>query len=329
MIRNPQKSCVQTLKHAFLITLLLPLPLAWVGAETPLDTEFYLNDGANVEVRMLVEDNNKTPWTELHNREGYLQRVSKEVMIASDDISGFTVEEEKLAIHFKLDSWGKILEITRRLKGKRLAFIKDNVILSSPRIFTTLIRSGILDLGRDKAYQEELLKDLPIQTRPMYLGSNEMYLKFQSQWVSVHPNDLEIKEKLANHYIGDKNSLDFKKALPLFEDLADAKPKDRMIQAGLVQCHLALEQYDRALNAGQHALSTLARKDQLFIYALIGETLYAIGEKTKAMQNLAIYLDRLKEFEFLDNDELSMRGHITIDKAIQKVKNRINYMRTH
>ncbi len=318
------------MRHILLYTVFFFFFPTFTFAESSSNSVFYRNDGANVEFRVVIdEDDQDTPWLILQDQEGSPRKVSKEVLIGSDDIAGFSVRAGGLDLHFKLESWGKILETTRGLKGKRLAFIKNKVILISPRIYSTLIRSGFLDFGKDKKYQERILKDLPIQTRPAYLNSKEVYMQFQSKWINLHPNDLETMEALAHQYIDDKDSLNFKEALRLFEVLAIEKPKDRMIQTQLLQCHFELGQYDGVLEAGGNALLALEREDQLFIYALMGETHYAMGRKDEAVRNLESYLDRLKEITFQDNDEFSRRGSITRDKAIQKVKDRITYIQTH
>ncbi len=328
------------MRHILIYILTFLLLPSFVIAENSTNSVFYRNDGADIEIRIVIEGNDDSPWIILQDRDGSSKKVSEKAVIGSKDIAGFSVDDEGLEIHFKLDSWGKILETTRRLKGKRLAFIKDKIILTWPRIFTTLIRSGILDLGKDKADQKRLLKDLSTQPRPAYLNSKEVYMQFQSKWIDLHPNDLETKGALAHQYIDDKQSPDFKKALPLFEALAAAKPKDRMIQARLLRCHFELGQYDHALDAGGNALSTLEHEDQLFIFALLGETHFAMGHRDEATQNLEIYLERLKEQSFPKIEDLLSKDQNSKfentfgpspnkTKMLEDVKNRIEYIKTH
>ena len=166
---------------------------------------FYRNEGVDIEFRILLEDQEETPWIMLQDQEGSPQRVSKEIVIDNDDVAGFTIhdyeplfEDDKgFIMHFEPDSWKKIRETTARLKGKRVALVRDGKIFWSPMMNEALIRSAVVSFGGEENSVEKFFKDFPTENFPEHLHSETLYEQFLLDWVKSHPGRSGNKEQFS------------------------------------------------------------------------------------------------------------------------------------
>ena len=328
------------MKYTSVIPILLILASYSLAESNKTENSYYRNENASIEMRLLVEPEDEIPWVNLQDSEGATQRVSKEEAISSSDVEGVSIERDEIVIHFKPTSWSRIRETTTRLKGKRLAIVKDGEIIISPVMRAPIDRAALID-SAPKINLDGFLKGFVLQTRPPHLDSDKIYMQFLSEWIVTHPNDLDRKHHLATLYLEDKESPQIEKALPLFQELAEAKPNDGLIQMRLIVCYIGLGQFDQALATSQHALSNIQRRDQMFMYGLIGEIHYLKGDKENAIENLEIQLERVKESDFPKFEELLGEEQTTKlneafgweaqskNKMIKKIKSRIEYIRTH
>ena len=166
----PNKITRPNMRQLFYLTLVLLLLPTFSPAENHPDPVFYRNAGVEIEFRILLEDQEKIPWILLHDREGLPRKVSKKIVIGNEDIAGFTIDDfepdfdidKNLKIHFAPNAWGRIRETTRRLKGKRVALIRDGKIYWSPTMLQAITRSAVVSGGGGSSI-EEFLKEFPTE----------------------------------------------------------------------------------------------------------------------------------------------------------------------
>lgn len=300
---------------------------------------FYKNNNANIEFRILAELEDDFPSIYLPDQSDSQQKVSQEIVIGSIDIAGFTIGNE-LHIYFEPNSWGKVRETTIRLKGKRIALVKDGKIISSPRIWEPFSRSGVMSSGENKTTLKWALKGFTIEKRPSSLDSDEYYIQFLNKWIVTHSKDFDAIKTLAYFYLEIEGNPGHEKALPLFQKLAKAEPDNINTQMKLIQCYMGLGQLPSARTAAHKALTNTDQLGKIGLLASIGEIHYLEGHKDQAIKNLTLSLETLQNFEVptppkhlkaLAEQILKEMGigQIKKNEMIEKIKSRIEYIQTH
>lgn len=305
---------------------------------------FYKNISANIEMRLVIEsDDKETPWLYIQDLKGTPHKVSEEILIDSSDVEGATFTgtnefgDELLKLYFHEKFWMNIFEKTARVKGKKLAIIIEGEIFSTPIIFEPIFRAAQIT-GDTMSLFDQLLKGFVLATRPSHLDSESSYKNFLSKWVSSHPNDLEMKEKLAYSYIKDKQQPEYELAIPFFEELVKAKPQKEHLHTELVESYVYTSQFDQALVAAKNALTKLSASEQTFMYGYIAEIYIIKGKKDQALKNFQIHLEKVQNmdvpyFRMVEgtNHYVKVEGQQDPKKAalIQQIKSRIEYIQSH
>ncbi len=328
------------------ILLLLFIP-SFIEAESPPDPVFYRNDGIDIEFRILLEDQENIPWIMMWDREGLPQRVSKEIVISNNDIAGFTIDDYKpifddddgFIIYFEPNSWKKIRETTDRLKGIRVAFLRNEKIFSSSIIFEALTRSTTQHLGDTEISVEGFLKGLPIEKLPEHIHSKTIYEQFLLDWIDSHPKDWETIRELVNHYFKDRNNINFKKAVAYAQKFVKAKPNNSEMQIRLMECYQLIGNNEKALATSIQALSHASSLQKIFIHRVVAKIQYNMGNERKAVKSLETSLEILRELESLitkgkitPENSIKENGRVVYPKLedmIQEVNDRINFIMAH
>ena len=336
-------------KIAYLIVLQLFLPTL-IGAENIPNQVFYRNTGINIEIRILLEGQEKTAWVLVQNRDGLPQKVSKEIVIRNDDILGFTTDDytpdfdddKGFKIHFEPDAWKRIRETTSRLKGKRIALIREGKIYWSPTMLEAITRSAVMSFTGEETSVEEFLKDFPTEDIPEHLHSETLHEKFLTDWIESRPEDLGALQELVNHYFEDKNHPKVNKALPYVQRLVKITPDDFMNQKRLMQCYSGVGNHEKALATGIQALSHIPTTEKMLLHFIVGNLQYEMGNKTDAIKSLEASLEIIRQIKipskndidrrFLSETSLQELDELVVPKKedmIQEVNDRINFIMAH
>ncbi len=334
---------------AYLIVLQLFLPTL-IGAENISDPVFYRNTGIIIEFRILLEDQEKTAGVLVQDREGLSQKVSKEIVIRNNDILGFTTDDytpdfdddKEFKIHFEPDSWKRIRETTSRLKGKRIALIREGKIYWSPTMLEAITRSAVMSFTDEETSIEEFLKDFPTENIPEHLHSETLHEKFLTDWIESHPEDLGALQEIVNYYFEDKNHPEVNKALPYLQRLVKVTPDGFINQKRLMQCYSGIGNHEKALATGIEALSHVPRTEKMLLHFIVGNLQYEMGNKTEAIKSLEASLEIIRQIKipnkdgidrrFLSETSLQELDGLFVPKKedmIQEVNDRINFIMAH
>jgi len=342
------------MRNIFCFILPLLFMPTFIEAGSRPDSVFYRNDGVNIEYRILLEDQEKIPWIMLKDRQGTPHRVSKEIVIGNEDIAGFTIDDYKsdfddnhgVIMHFEPNSWRKIREATGKLKGKRVALVRDGRILLSPIIYSALMRATGVYLGSTEKSVEEFLKDFPRENLPERLHSETLYEKLLTDWMASHPHDLEVKDirnlssskkyeqflvswidrhpedlgtlrALVNHYFEDKNNPKCKKALAHARRFVKAKPVESQMQIRLMQCYQLMGNNEKSLTTGIQAISHAQSMEKVFLHRMVGELQYEMGNKKEAVKSIEASLEIMRQIKFPNIDDIDRK--FLSEMSIQKL----------
>ncbi len=316
------------MRHILLYTLFFFLFQTFTFAQISSNSVFYRNAGANIEFRVVIEeDDQDTPWITLQDREGVPHKVTKEVVIGSQDIAGFTIEEGELTIHFNPDSWARVRKITNRIQGKYMAFVKSGKLFISAQVATPFSRSAQLNFGKNRKIVRSVLDELPEGDLPAFIETSDQYISFLEEWVKNQKTDKYDLVHLADIYFND-NGTQVDKALLIFKKVASIDPTDSGVQFRIVQCYIALSEYEQALITAQRSLSSMDKNEQIDMHKLLGDIHYSMGNKEDAIKSLELYIEEFQSLRFSDK-EWAKPFHNARDKKIEIVRDQINYIKAH
>lgn len=241
-----------------------------------LQADFYTPGKVVMEFREVVEkemDVDPAKVETLKDRNEEPIRVFISPIISTADIEIISVEDDmyrrgqkSMTFYFKQSSWRKVEDETKRLCGKRLAFVHDGQILAATKVWGALRDSAQLsNTGLNPAYMKLIAAMQPAKEPPNRAERSKAMREWLEEQLANGSKNLDHMKDLALSYYGDK---EYEKAVPFFKMLAQAEPSivkstlndtpnssftfTRGMSKGdvflmLGSCYMFMEQYDEAL----------------------------------------------------------------------------------
>ncbi len=258
---------------------------------------YYQNIDSRLEFKMIALEAKDGIVEEIPTIHGGVQKVEKGAIIDSSDILGISINSREIKIHFNQNSWNKIRKLTSSINGSKVAFIKNNKVISSLTMVSTLDRVAILPIT-DGLDLDWFLKGFAFKDPPENLGSEKIYMEFLKKWLVDHQNDTQALSLIAIHYISNDDFSNCEGAIPYLEQILINSPSNFIIGNKLITCFLELGKNERALKTAINLLPNIS--DDIMknaIVALIGDIYYQSGMLKKAIKQTEIALNFYKDFK--------------------------------
>ncbi len=248
-------------------------------------------------------------------------------LIDSGDVEGIAVEsfssvkeDYMLTIYFKKDSWDRIYDVTRTIRSKKLAVIRNRKLFTVPLVRDAIDASTSISGSIDAAKVKFFIDGLTPAELPDKSTRGKEYLSWLERRHADNNNDLTLASKLANKYMTG-GTKDYAKAAQLFEmiiiqkDPLQTDPSQPNSYLNLGSCYARLGRTEEGINMYTKAIS-VQPKDEWVIRKQIAELYFSKGDKPKAISELSISISQLKK--------LSMPGG---EGAVKSLELRLNEMK--
>lgn len=245
-------------------------------------------------------------------------------LLSSDDFEGIEIADDVITLYVKNKSWVKTKEATSRYLSKRLAFIVNGEIISTPVIRDSLSKVLQVNLIMDFKIPLERLKSC---AKPSYFDDLKIYESFLKDWLIKYPADYSANHELLILYLSDSNGPfsdsavtpdNCEKSIPLLQRLINIQPDDKMSYPVLSLCYLSTKKFDEALKVLKTSIDFYPENEKWLVYKQIASVYQQGGLYDEALKSLdtartlllnskllpeGVTIEMIKNFNlFLQND---------------------------
>lgn len=199
-------------------------------------------------------DNHLISRTDLN---GQKYTVHKDMLFGNKDIALIHIEDTKadmpfykVSLHFNESSWDKIRQLTDQYIGSKLAFLKTDRVISSPRIEEAL-NEVVQVWFKDKREFYFFKEGLQPANEPNLKQRKVSYVKFLEKWAIAHPKDNHAKRSLADH-LADSDVLECNRAENIYREI-----NKNMTPAELGACYFQAHNFQKAVESYKKAPDSL------------------------------------------------------------------------
>ncbi|MBI4680321.1 MAG: hypothetical protein HY753_03720 [Nitrospirae bacterium] len=198
-------------------------------------------------------------------------------------------------------SWDKVHAVTESLIKKKLAFVKDRVVLSAPSVYESLVEQAQVTGDFTKADIDQFIQVLTPTNPPPTDRREAAHIEWLEKRLQKYPDDLQSLTRLAWRYY-EKKETDCKKTSKIYEQLIMRDPS-RSIEQNLQLlhgCYSASGNYDEAIKV---YYSIIAEKkmepfQEVYIRIALADAFDNKGKKEQALQELEKASSVVKEMTF-------------------------------
>jgi len=267
--------------------------------------EFYLPGNIDIRLSLVAESDKEIEESSdveaIKDFEGKQYFVAKKAELDLNDIETVYIEKStyrgneqySIGLLFKKESWDKFYDATERLRGKRLALIKDKELLSAPVIHEAVIGSAVVDGNFTNADIERIIVGL-MPTAPYPENERaDLYIDWLENRVAAHIDDSQALTQLAWRY-SEKKEQDCEKMTAIYEKVVRLDP-NRYLEPFLRLLRTCFKEADTdveaiafyngllAENKAEELEQATIRMDLAQIYVKTGNLQKALDELERAL----------------------------------------------
>jgi len=182
------------------------------------ESSYYLIGNENIRLASSAEndEDKEMPlaYVSMTDMRGQPHIVSRVAAVDRDDIEVVYIEKSLyrgneqyiIGLLFKQDSWDRVHDVTDRLRGKRLALLKGDNVLSVPVLHQTLVEAAAINGNFKKADIEWFVQGLTPTDPPSGEKRDRASLDWLERRAEKYPDDTSSIMDLAQRYFRKKES---------------------------------------------------------------------------------------------------------------------------
>ena len=272
----------------------IPLILCFVFIVPALSASgYYINVKSSLEMRLVVKNADDSDSVKMNDLNGMSHIVEADAIVKSHDIHGVSIEKDEIAIYIDRAFWRKVREITSRNYKRKLAIVKDNVIINKATLMGVLTRS-VRIVNTDDINLNWFLRGFKEGEKPHYFDSNKAYIEFLSSWLRDYPDDFETTATLAWMLTNDPEKPEWEEAVPLYKKLINWYPEG-WYYFSLAECFVALGQYQEAIQTIRSAIEGSDKREVWIGYYTLGNIFQIVGDTQNALGSFEKALELLRD----------------------------------
>jgi len=295
-----------------------------------VERSYYLVGNENVRfVSVADSDQNRgdvLAYVSVTDIRGQPYAVSKVAVVDPHDIEFVYIEKSSyksneqhiIGLLFKQDSWDRVHDATERLRGRRLALIKNEKVLSAPVVMEPVVEAAAVSWKFEKSDIQWFVQGL-IPTEPPSEAAREKGLvDWLEKRVEKYPNERSLVVRLAERYTKKEKSV-CKKASGIYERAIQLDParSSAYFLPFLHSCFKESGNYDGAITFYNGLIDQRKTPPwvEVYIRAALAEAYFRKGSIEQAVHVLEGAIAVVKSFTPQFSEGSRHKGEIESAKA--------------
>gem|GEM_PF-5746655 len=265
----------------------------------------------NVDIRLVLaaeSDKEKVPllaYDSVTDMKGQPYHISKITALDRNDIERLCVEktsyrgndEYSINLLLKKESWDKVHEVTQSLVRKRLAFIKEQTVISAPVVQEPLVYYANVTGDLSRSDIDWFVQGLTPTNLTTDDSREKAITDWMERWVQNHPDDSQWLILLAWRYY-ERKEKDCKKTTKVYEKAIRYDPSrsiDPFLQL-LHACYTTSSSHDEAIRVYNEILAEKKMEpwEEVYIRMALADAFDNKGDRQQLLQELGKALSTAK-----------------------------------
>jgi tetratricopeptide (TPR) repeat protein len=264
-------------------------------------TTCYLIGNVDIRFASAVEsDKDKEPllaYDFITNMKGRPYYISKTTALDSNDIEVLCVEKTSyrgndqysINLLFKKESWDKVNDVTRSLVKKKLAFIKEQTVISAPIVQEPLLDYAYVTGDLSRSDIDWFIQGLTPTTLPTNDNRDKALTEWLESRVQNYPDDSQSLTRLAGRY-SEKKEKDCKKTGAIYEKVIRLDPVQYIepFLELLHSCYVETGNYEKAITFYRSLINEekIEPHVEVFLRMVLADAYANKGNTHKALEEL-------------------------------------------
>jgi tetratricopeptide (TPR) repeat protein len=309
------------------------------------ERRYYLVGNENVRLVSIADSEEHTrdvlAYVSVTDIRGQPYTVSRAAMVDPRDIEALYVEKSLykgneqyiIVLLFKQDSWDRVHHATERLRGRRLALIKNEKVLSAPVVMEPVVEAAGVSGKFEKSDIQWFVQGLTPTEPPSVAAREKDLVDWLERRVEKYPNETSSIVRLAKCYTKIGKSV-CKKASGIYERAIQLDPA-RSIAYFLPFLHSCFEEsgnYDRAITFYNELIDQRKKPplEEVYIRGALAEAYFQKGSIEQAVHELEEAVSVVKSFtpQFPEGSKHKAEIESAKAKMVQSIEREISRMKS-
>jgi hypothetical protein len=287
------------------------------------------------------EKGNVLAYVSVTDIRGQPYTVSKVAMVDSHDIEVIYIEKSSykdkewpiIVLLFKQDSWDRVHDATERLRGRRLALMKNEKVLSAPVIMEPVVEAAAVSGKLERSDIQWFVQGLTPTEPPSETARKEGLVVWLERRVEKYPNERSSVLRLAERYTKE-GKLVCNKASSIYERAIQLDParSSAYFLPFLHSCFKESANYDGAITFYNDLIDQRKTPHwvEVYIRVALAEAYFQKGSIEQAVHELEEAVAVVKSFTPQFPEGSKHKGEIESAKmkAVQSIEREISRMKS-